>query len=349
MVLDAQKMENSPARVLIIDTAWLGDVLFTTSLIGAVREAWAQAEIHLVTAPRAQELVQHHPELSSVRIFDKHGKEGGVLALKKLAADLNSIKFDIVLCAHPSMRSRMLCAMLDAPIRVGHPGLLSSRAFTKVVRNDLSVQPDHVERRLNLLRAIVPVDHTPPLKVGLSPDDVLWARQRFAEYGADSASTLALIPGSARKTKQWDIANFNELAKRWLQHHANNRVLVFLGPSEVSLKSEIDVAGDVRSVIVEESLRKCAALLSMCSVAVGNDTGVSFLAIAAGCEKVLVLYGCTQVNYTFPMPHKAIAAGVPCCLPRSGHGEKMCRWTVGPPWCMNQITVDRIAGEIIKK
>ena len=172
-------MENSPTRVLIIDTAWLGDVLFTTSLIGAVHETWPQTEIHLVTAPRGRELVLFHPELASIRIFDKHGNEGGLTALKKLASDLNASKFDIVLCAHPSMRSRLLCSMLEAPIRIGHPGFLATRAFTKVVYNDLSVEPDHVERRLNLLRAIVPVHHTPPLKFGVSPYEKVRADHRF--------------------------------------------------------------------------------------------------------------------------------------------------------------------------
>lgn len=335
-------MENSPTRVLIIDTAWLGDVLFTTSLIGAVHETWPQAEIHLVTAPRGRELVLFHPELTNIRIFDKHGKEGGLTALKKLASELNASKFDIVLCAHPSMRSRLLCSMLEAPIRVGHPGLLASRAFTDIVHNDLAVEPDHVERRLGLLRAIVPVRHTPPLKVGVSPDEKLWAEQRFSECGANSATTLALIPGSARKTKQWDPANFVKLAGHWLKKNPGGKVLVFLGPNEALLKPVFEGMRDERIIVVEESLRKCAALLSNCSVAVGNDTGVSFLAIAAGCEKVIVLYGCTQVNYTFPLPHKAVSAGVPCCLPRTGHGEKKCKWTDGPPWCMNQITVERI-------
>ena len=342
-------MENFPSRVLIIDTAWLGDVLFSTSLIGAVREAWPQTEIHLVTAPRARELVLFHPELTSIRIFDKHGEEGGLSALKKLATELNQSNFDIVLCAHPSMRSRLLCSLLNAPIRVGYPGFLSSRAFTHVVHNDLAIEPDHVQRRLNLLRAIRPVHHAPPLKVGISTEESKWALSRFAEFSTNSESTLALIPGSARKTKQWDTTCFQELAKLWLMHFQNGNVLVFLGPNETSLIPKFESIGDKRVHIVEEPLRKCAALLSQCSVAVGNDTGVSFLAIAAGCPKVLILYGSTQVNYTFPEPHKAIAAGVPCCLPQTGHGERKCKWTVGPPWCMSEISVERVTKEILPK
>ncbi|MBL0060092.1 MAG: glycosyltransferase family 9 protein [bacterium] len=265
-------MENSPTRVLIIDTAWLGDVLFTTSLIGAVREAWPQTEIHLVTAPRARELVLHHPELASIRIFDKHGNEGGYSALRKLASELNAIKFDVVLCAHPSMRSRLLCSMLDAPVRVGHQGLLASWAFTIIVHNDLAVEPDHVERRLNLLRAVVPVRHIPPLRVGVSPDEKLWSERLFSDCGANPATTLALIPGSARKTKQWDPADFVKLTRLWLQSHSSGRVFVFLGPNEALLKPVFEAMSEERIIIVEESLRKCAALLSNCVVGVGNDT-----------------------------------------------------------------------------
>lgn len=348
MVLDAQKMEINPSRILIIDTAWLGDVLFSTALIGAARAAWPHSEIHFLTAPRARELVANHPDLTTIRVFDKRGSEGGFTPLRKLAAELNAMKFDLVLNAHPSFRSRLLCSMLVAQVRVGHDGFLSSKAFTHCVHNDLAVEPDHVERRLNLLRAILPVRHTPPLKIGLTSEERAHAEEFLRVNCPGRNRFLALIPGSARKTKQWTTSNFHEIGSAWLNQSPHGCVLVFLGPNESSLKSQFPTGGNSGFIIVEQSLRNCAALLNRCELALGNDTGVSFLAIAAGCRKVLVLYGSTQINYQFPPPHRAIAAGVPCCLPRTGHGEKVCAWTGGAAWCMNQITRERVLELILE-
>lgn len=343
--MDAPQMENSPARVLVIDTAWLGDVLFTTALIGAVRERWPQCELHLLTAPRAKELVEGHPHLQKVWIYDKHGAERGVGALKRRADELNACEFDLCLCAHPSFRSRYLCSLLEIPVRVGYSGRLPGSAFTHSVRNDLAVQPDHVERRLDLLRAVTRVDRTPPLLVGVSTAERERANTLLGQYGAKD-KVLGIVPGSARQTKQWSAERFAALSTQWLAEHPSGVVLVFLGPRESTLRPVFEGLREPRLAVISEPLRTCAALLARCSVTVGNDTGVSFLAMAAGCPKVIVLYGSTQVNYMFPPPHQALAAGVPCCLPRTGHGEAACKWTRGAPWCMGQISVEQVLHQI---
>ncbi|MBK6766021.1 MAG: glycosyltransferase family 9 protein [bacterium] len=339
--MDASQMENSPARVLVIDTAWLGDVLFTTALVGAVRERWPQCEIHLLTAPRAKDLVEGHPHLHRAWIYDKHGAERGLGAIKRLATELNRCRFNLCLCAHPSFRSRYLCSLLKIPVRVGYPGLLPIGAFTHTVPNDLAVQPDHVERRLDLLRAVTTVRRPPRLLVGIAHAE----RERsiaLLNGHHPVGPVLGILPGSARLTKQWGAERFAALARQWLVENDAGVVLVFLGPKEQRLLPVFEVLQESRVVTIHEPLRTCAALLAQCDAAVGNDTGVSFLAIAAGCPKVIVLYGSTQVNYSFPPPHRALPAGAPCCLPRTGHGESNCKWTDGAPWCMSQIAIERV-------
>ncbi|MCB1059051.1 MAG: glycosyltransferase family 9 protein [Calditrichaeota bacterium] len=341
-------MENIPSRVLIIDTAWLGDVLFSTALIGAVNSVWPNAEIQLLTSPRAEQLVADHPLLSRVWILDKQGNDRNFGAIRKYAAALNAETFDVVLCAHPSFRSRLLCMQLDVPIKVGYRGVLAGRAFTHLVHNDLGIEPDHVQRRLNLLRAIAPIVETPVLRVGIADDTVRWASNWLDEKNLTAKTLLAIIPGSARRTKQWDVKRFRKVVEEWISRSADRGALVFIGPSEKALIKDFNGLDPNLVCVVEEPLRNCAALLSSCVAAVGNDTGVSFLAVAAGCPKVFVLYGSTQVNYDFPAPHKALAAGVPCCLSRTGHGEARCKWTGGPPWCMGEISVERVLAELQK-
>lgn len=326
-------MENTPARVLIIDTAWVGDVVFTTALLKAAKALWPEATFTLLVAPRAAGIVRGHPMLDELIVYDKAGSEKRIGAFLKLGRRLRSGKFDLVLCAHPSLRSALLTKLSRSPVRVGYEAWWASSCFTHTCMNDLSVEPFHVERRLNLLRALdIPVED-PGVHIPISNEKGAVA-DHFLEN--DSAPFLGLIPGSAWATKRWPAEKFRALAES-AQEKLKARCIIFVGKQDAGLAGVIARELHPKPIIVAgKPLEEVAALLSRCHWVVGNDTGISYLAIATGSPAVRVLYGSTQVNFRFLSPHAAITAGVPCCCPSSGHGKKTCDWG-NPPVCMNSI------------
>ena len=348
MVLDAPQMENPPSKVLIFDTAWLGDVIFTTSLIGSVKKIWPNTELHALVAKRGELLIRNHPLVDRVWVYDKNGSENSIRDLFRLAGKLKAQSFDVILNTHPSFRSRLITRLAGAPIRVGYYGFGSRFAYTHRIHNSLEVKPDHAQRRVDLLRVLKHEATIEPLQVGVTQESKQLADSFIGKLTDSQKPVLGLIPGSARLTKMWPADRFSSIAKRWVREKGGI-VLVFGGKHEANLVEIIcdDVGSDCHPVI-NLPLDEVAGLLSKCRCVLGNDTGVSFLAIAAGCAKALVLYGCTQVNYAFPPPHKAIPAGVPCCLPPTGHGRADCKWG-DAPWCMQQISTDRVWDEIEAK
>jgi lipopolysaccharide heptosyltransferase II len=343
--MDAPPMENPPARALIIDTAWLGDVVFTTALIGGVHRLWPSCELHVLVAPRGEPLLHGHPFVSRLWVFDKYGKDRGGFGLRRTARALRQQKFDLILNAHPSLRSRLLTKWVAAPVRVGYQGFLANFCFTRVIANDLAVEPDHAQRRLALLRALGYDVPTEPLSVSVAEADRLWAADFLTSRQLSSCSLLGLIPGSAWETKHWPLRFYAELAQRWIDSQ-HGSVIVFGGHQERTLTESICRSNPEHVLpIVNEPLPHVAALLSQCSHVVGNDTGVTLLAAAVNGPHVIALYGCTQINYHFPPPHVALHAGVPCCLPRTGHGAHRCLWAE-QAWCMEQLTVDKVWNEI---
>jgi heptosyltransferase-2 len=355
-------MENFPRRILVIDTAWIGDVIFTTSLLGAVKKTWPDALVDILVAPRGEPLVRNHPHLHRIWIYDKRGKERGIVSLLKLGRALQSEGYDLVINAHPSLRSRILAKLTDSPIRIGYEGFGSRFCHTHVVPNDLALEPDHVERRMALLRVLGEIGETSPLHVEIGQEDLVWAEkflrnklqttnfkpQTQENLTQQAVSLLGLVPGSAWETKRWPEAHYRDLAARWI-HERNGAVLVFGGSDDRSLVERIGGSEQRITGVVGEPLGRVGALLSKCDVVVGNDTGVTLLAVAVGSARVLALYGCTQVNYAFPEPHRAITAGVPCCLPRTGHGSNRCKWSKDGAWCMGQISVESVWREMNEK
>ncbi len=343
MVLDAPPLENSPAKTLIIDTAWLGDVVFTTSLLGAVRKAWPGTELHLLVAPRGEPIVRDHPHVNRLWVYDKAGRDKSLGSLVGLGRRLREEKFDLVLSAHPSARSRLLTRLTQAPVRVGYAGFGARLCFTHIVQNDLAVEPDHVERRIALLRKLGVPATAEPLHVGISDNGRAWAESYLNSLDHNGGPILGLVCSSAWSTKRWPPGNFADIGRKWV-HERSGVVVVIAGRQDHSLAQDICTQIGARAFpLIQEPIPNVAAILARCKTVVGNDTGISFLAIAAGCPRVIVLYGSTQVNYAFPPPHQALTAGVPCCLSRTGHGAKRCKWSE-KPWCMEQISVERVFG-----
>lgn len=338
-------MENPPARVLIIDTAWLGDVIFSTSLIAAVSRTWPQAAVHVLVAPRGEPVLSGNPQIKRLWVYDKHGIQKSAASLWTLGRELAAEKFDVVLNAHPSFRSRILTALTRAPIRIGYRGFLDHICLTHRVRNDLAVEPDHAARRLALLKAIVPQAESAPIFVSILSEAKQWADNLLSEHKIEQRTLLALIVGSAWETKRWPMDHFALLAQRWIAEKKGS-VIAVGGNAEAELIQGLCKQASGVIPLVNEPIPHVAALLARSTAVVGNDTGISFLGVAAGAPKVIVLFGCTQVDYHFPAPHQAITAGVPCCLPRTGHGAHRCRWG-NKPWCMGQISGERVWSEIM--
>lgn len=339
MVLDAPPVENKAPRILIIDTAWLGDVVFTTVLIGSVKTAWPECELDVLVAPRGEQLLSSHSQINRLWVYDKSGAQKSARSLWNLASQLRRRHYSITLTAHPSFRSRLLTGLIGAPVRVGFKGFGARFCFTHRVTNDLSLEPDHGLRRTNLVRALKPEIEPGPLSVPISREAHAAADDFFSQIG--ERPCLGLVPGSAWRTKRWPVNYYAELAVKWIREEQGS-VIVVGGEAESGIIREIR-RRDERNIhpAVGYPLQQVGALLSRCTAVVGNDTGVTLLAVAAGSPKVIALYGCTQVNHRFLPPHRAIEAGVPCCLPRTGHGAKRCRWS-DDPWCMTQIKVDQV-------
>ena len=296
MALDASPMENEPSRILIIDTAWVGDVVFTTALVQAARNLWPRAKISMLVSPRAAGVVRSAQTLDEVIVYDKSKSERSIGALMALGKRLRQNKYDVVLCAHPSFRSALLTKLTRAPIRAGYEARWARWCFTHTCSNDLAFEPFHVERRLNLLRTLGLSVQDSGIHVPVTQEMTALANQFLNDEPA-ATSFLGLVPGSAWATKRWPAEKFRAVASAaW--EKLNARCMIFGGENDAALLSEIAEGVQPKPIIVlGKPLELVAALLSRCRWVVGNDTGISYLAIAVGHPAVCVLYGSKQVNF----------------------------------------------------
>jgi len=129
------------------------------------------------------------------------------------------------------------------------------------------------------------VMHPGDASIELVPDDLRNAQQRVRALGLEPKSFILILPGSGSARKNWPAKSFALLAERIQLSH---RVLVALGPAEARLAPIFHA----RSLLMtgNTELGELAGLARLACCFIGNDSGVSHLAAAAG-GRGLVIFG----------------------------------------------------------
>ena len=234
---------------LVIQTAFLGDVVLTTPLLSAL--AARHGPVDVVTTPAAAALLQHHPAVAEVVGYDKHGAARGLRGLARLGSQLRSRGYHRVYLPHRSLRSAVLALWSGAPERIGFAD--SAAAFAYTTRVPRSRQGHEVERLLALAGPAPGAEH--PVSIGLSQEDHAAAEAWLGEHRVISPF-IALAPGSVWATKRWPY--YAELAAG-----LKGRVVIVGGTEDVALAQEIVDASRGKAVSAAGALglRASAALI----------------------------------------------------------------------------------------
>lgn len=317
---------------LVIQTAFLGDVVLSTPLLSALAER--SGPVDVVTTPIAAPLVETHPAVRRVFPYDKRRADRGWRGLRALAKRLHQQGYGRAYLPHRSLRSAALALFARIPSRIGYTGrwsFLYTEARTKP-------RTGHESERLLALADEAPGVYPPHLRP--TPDDAQVAA------GLIDGDFVALAPGSIWGSKRWPY--YAELAAR-----LEADVVVVGGQDDAALGDEIVRAvegGRARSRAVNAcgrlTLRQSAALIGSAALLVTNDSAPLHLATAMG-TPVVALFGPTVTAFGFgPLRAGDIALGVEGlrCRPCSPHGPPAC--PLGHHRCMRDLTVSAVLAAI---
>src|SRR2546425_6428314 len=101
-------------RVLVIETAFVGDVIISLALARALKHRVPAAHISYLVRPEAADIVRICPDVDDVIVFDKYDRERGTAGVARKALELNALAFDVMILLHGSRRSQTLASQLTA-------------------------------------------------------------------------------------------------------------------------------------------------------------------------------------------------------------------------------------------
>ncbi|HWN18732.1 MAG TPA: lipopolysaccharide heptosyltransferase II [Gemmatimonadales bacterium] len=321
------------SRCLVIQTAFLGDVVLTTPLLSRLAERHGPVDV--VTTPAAATLLETHPAVRSVIRYDKHGAGKSWRGLHQIASELRARRYATVYLPHRSVRSALLAMVSGAPERVGFAD--STAAITYTRRVPRPREGHEVERLLTLAGS---AESAPSVSLALSPSDYAAADHWLAAHGV-SSRFIALAPGSIWGTKRWPY--YPELAA------GLDRPCVIVGGGDDRPLADAIVAaapGRAVSAAGELNLRASAALIQRAAALVTNDSAPLHLATAVG-TPIVALFGPTVPEFGFgPRRARDVTLGWDglACRPCSRHGPPVC--PLGHHRCMRDLTVETVAAAL---
>ena len=349
---------NPPGRILVFHTAFPGDIIPTLPVIEALRVKFPAARISVVVVPSASGVLQHHPAVNDLIVYDKRGRNRGIRGALALMRRLRDERFDLAVVPHRSVRSAVIVRGAGIPRRIGFSTSALPFLFTDVIPYDRSAH--EIRRNLDLVRplGIVP-DPNPLPRVypGAAEQERVDALlKRLAQV--QSSPIVALAPGSKWDTKRWPPEYYARLGSMLT---ARGLAVVLVGGTEdrelcERIATAIGTAG-VLDAAGKLSLLESAEMIRRSSVLVSNDSAPVHLGVAVG-TPVLALFGPTVRDFGFtpagPKDEVIEMAGLACRPCRSKylkrlnkHGGKAC--PIGTFVCMKEIAPEMVFGRVVAK
>lgn len=288
-------------RILIINVNWIGDVIFTTPFIRAVREANPGAYIACLLHPRCCEMLESNPRLNEVIIYDEEGKHRGLLGKLALINSLRKKRFDTAFILHRSFTKALVAYLSGIRQRIGYPTKRRAILLTKVAEEPAGEALHKVEYFLNLARAVGIEAQDASYEFFIEDSDRRSVRKLLESNGVAPDSLLVTIcPGGNWDPKRWPKENFAKAADL-IAEKFKARIAI------AGAKKDIALAEDIRKMMRSlplitcgrTTLKELGALVERSGLVVANDTGPMHIAVAMG-SKVIALFGPTSPAITGP-------------------------------------------------
>ena len=330
---------KSCKRILIVNVNWLGDVLFSTVSIKAIRRRFPESFIASMVVPRCKEMLEGNPNLDEIIIFDEEGEHKGIIGKIKFIFLLKKRHFDTVFLFHRSFTRLFLCYLAGIPERIGYWRRKGGFLLTKKIEPP----PSGIHRAdyyLNLVKeAGIEITET-GCDFFLS-EDARDSVSRFLEENGVKRSDflISVNPGANWSLKRWPLDRFAELSDRLIERY-NAKIVITGSQSDIKLAQEITDKMKHTPIIASgrTNLKELGALFRFSDLVISADTGPMHIAVCMQ-TPLIALFGPTSPDITGPYaargPTKVIQKDVGCNIPCYNLDCKQNR-------CMQAITVDDV-------
>jgi len=273
-------------KILLVRLRLIGDVVFTTPLLRALRLRFPEARLSYVVEPNAAPIVQDNPNLDDLIVVPLRRGSGRLVDDAAAARRLRRESFDVAIDLHGGPRSSWLTWASRAPMRIGYDIPWRSWMYTHPVKRAGMVPPrNSVLNQWDLLSPLGIEPGDPARYPVEMPDDPgaavrVDARLRHADIGPDTPLVVVHV-SSNNPFRRWPAASFESLIVSLAHEDPRRRFFVTSGPSDPDGAARIvsgarQQLGSRGSSLVDLGhfdLPDLRALIARAAVYIGGDSG----------------------------------------------------------------------------
>ena len=305
-------------KYLVIQTAFIGDVILATATIEKLHQFYPEAQIDFLLRKGNEGLLANHPFINELCIWDKKNKKYD--NLKAITKSIKRVNYDAVINLQRFASSGLITAFSGAKEKIGFKKNPLSFSFTKKFEHQIGNGTHEVERNQQLIKHLTDSEAAKPK---LYPSNADY--QNVETY--KNNNYVCMAPTSVWFTKQlpkeqWVklISKQKDDTKVYLLGGSADKEQCEVIKNEAKNKNVINLCGEL-------SFLESAALMQNATMNYVNDSAP--LHIASAMNAPVTAYFCSTVpSFGFtPLSdnQKIVEVNQKLkCRPCGLHGKKEC-------------------------
>ncbi len=286
-------------KILVVQIGRYGDMILTTPLIQALREHYAESEIHVLASVRNHEILEHQSLVDVVHVYRKN-----LVDMMQSFHSLRSERFDILIDPkdHFSQESTFFSRVIRSEVSIGF-NASNKKVFTysvpEAAKNDAHDPPLHaVDRNLQALAPLgVPIHNRRPRlecsRVAINASFDIVPKPKAHEL------TIVFNISAGQAERSWQASKWVTLGRTLKR--PGRRVVILAAPPEHETAKKIvqDIGWDKVIPFYAENIHDTVAMISRADLLVTPDSAPVHIASAFDVPCVALYNGVLWNLYKF--------------------------------------------------
>jgi len=280
-------------KILIIQLGRIGDLLLATPAVKSIKEAFPEADIHVLAGRKAYSVIENNPLIKEIYVYDK-----SPLKLMSLILKLRKNNFDYLIDFkdHYSKEGRIIAGLLRAETKIGYNGKSGAVYDISIPSSEENNELHFVDRCYNALvhLGIEKPEETPKPDLYLSDDSENYLNDFLINCSVDDYITINI--SASQPKKMWQKEKWIEL----INLIGNSKPIVLSSSlSERPAANEIASACNHSEPFPSRSMTDVFSLINRSKLLITPDTSLVHVAAAFNLPVIGLYSGFDDFNKKF--------------------------------------------------